>query len=229
MREGHPPGVRRRRRRASRSTSPRAAWPPAPTRATRGRAPGCCRTSSSSTTACSTASRAEERANIGIHTCPGGDRDSVHSADVPYNDLLPSMFKMNAGYFLIQLASERDKDPVLESIGEHSRDDADGVAADVLHRRHQPAEPAGRERGGGLRRARPRGRTSSRRSGSARPTTAASRRSASTRSRTTARPTTPATSRSRRSPTASRARGWPPRSSASPEPESWTGPDRQAS
>src|SRR5579884_2893769 len=39
----------------------------------------------------------EERKNIGIHTCPGGDRDSVHSADVPYNNLLPSMFKINAG------------------------------------------------------------------------------------------------------------------------------------
>ncbi|HEY2764199.1 MAG TPA: 5-methyltetrahydropteroyltriglutamate--homocysteine methyltransferase [Pseudonocardiaceae bacterium] len=71
---------------------------------------------------------AEERTNIGIHTCPGGDRDSVHSADVPYNNLLPSMFQMNAGYFLIQLASERDKDPVYQSIGEHLRDDADGVA-----------------------------------------------------------------------------------------------------
>jgi methionine synthase II (cobalamin-independent) len=71
---------------------------------------------------------ADERRNIGIHTCPGGDRDSVHSADVPYNNLLPEMFKINAGYFLIQLASERDKDPVYESIGQHSRDDADGVA-----------------------------------------------------------------------------------------------------
>jgi methionine synthase II (cobalamin-independent) len=71
---------------------------------------------------------AEERVNIGIHTCPGGDRDSVHSADVPYSDLLPSLFKMNAGYFLIQFASERDKDPVLELIGKHSREDADGVA-----------------------------------------------------------------------------------------------------
>ena len=71
---------------------------------------------------------AEERVNIGIHTCPGGDRDSVHSADVPYNDLLPSMFKINAGYFLIQLASERDKDPVYESIGKNSREDANGVA-----------------------------------------------------------------------------------------------------
>ncbi len=69
----------------------------------------------------------EERVNIGIHTCPGGDRDSVHSADVPYANLLPEMFKMNAGYFLIQLASERDKDPAYEMIGKHSRDDANGV------------------------------------------------------------------------------------------------------
>ncbi|MGH3938780.1 MAG: 5-methyltetrahydropteroyltriglutamate--homocysteine methyltransferase [Pseudonocardiaceae bacterium] len=71
---------------------------------------------------------AEERTNIGIHTCPGGDRDSVHSADVPYSDLLPSMFQMNAGYFLIQLASERDKEPVYKLIGEHLREDANGVA-----------------------------------------------------------------------------------------------------
>jgi methionine synthase II (cobalamin-independent) len=71
---------------------------------------------------------AEERVNIGIHTCPGGDRDSVHSADVPYSNLLPSLFQMNAGYFLIEFASEREKDPVLELIGEHSREDANGVA-----------------------------------------------------------------------------------------------------
>jgi methionine synthase II (cobalamin-independent) len=70
----------------------------------------------------------EERVNIGIHTCPGGDRDSVHSADVDYNDLLPTMFDMNAGYFLIQLASERDKDRVYKAIGQHLRDDANGVA-----------------------------------------------------------------------------------------------------
>jgi len=71
---------------------------------------------------------AEERSRIGLHTCPGGDRDSVHSADVPYSDLLPSMFGINAGYFLIQLASERDKDRVYQLIGENLRSDADGVA-----------------------------------------------------------------------------------------------------
>ncbi len=69
----------------------------------------------------------EERVNIGVHTCPGGDRDAVHSADVPYNYLLPSLFDLNAGYFLIQFASERDKDPVLRLIGQYRREDANGV------------------------------------------------------------------------------------------------------
>ena len=64
---------------------------------------------------------AHERKNIGIHTCPGGDCDSTHSADVDYADLLPSMFAMNAGYFLIQLASEKNKDRVYKLIGEHMR------------------------------------------------------------------------------------------------------------
>ena len=71
---------------------------------------------------------AEERKNIGIHTCPGGDCDSTHSADVDYAELLPSMFQMNAGYFLIQLASEPDKERVYKLIGENLRKDANGVA-----------------------------------------------------------------------------------------------------
>jgi methionine synthase II (cobalamin-independent) len=69
----------------------------------------------------------DERKNIGIHTCPGGDCDSTHSADVDYAALLPSMFRMNAGYFLIQLASERDKERVYQLIGQHSRTQANGV------------------------------------------------------------------------------------------------------
>ncbi len=70
---------------------------------------------------------AEERKNIGIHTCPGGDCDATHSADVDYAELLPSMFKMNAGYFLMQLASEPDKERVYKLIGQYSRADANGV------------------------------------------------------------------------------------------------------
>jgi len=34
----------------------------------------------------------EEQKGIGVHTCPGGDRDSTHSADVDYSGLLPSLF-----------------------------------------------------------------------------------------------------------------------------------------
>jgi methionine synthase II (cobalamin-independent) len=70
---------------------------------------------------------ADERKNIGIHTCPGGDNDSVHSKEVPYEKLLNKMFQMNAGYFLIQCASEEDKETVYKLVGENSRDDADGV------------------------------------------------------------------------------------------------------
>lgn len=70
---------------------------------------------------------AEERENIGIHTCPGGDCDSVHSGEVPYASLLPSLFAMNAGYFLIQLASEKDKTSVYKQIGESIRRDANDV------------------------------------------------------------------------------------------------------
>ena len=70
----------------------------------------------------------EERRNIGIHTCPGGDNDSVHSKEVPYEKLLSKMFDINAGYFLIQCASEEDKEEVYRLCGKYSRDDANGVA-----------------------------------------------------------------------------------------------------
>lgn len=71
---------------------------------------------------------AQERMNIGVHTCPGGDCDSVHSKEVPYEMLLEHMFDMNAGYFLIQCASEEDRESVYAMCGKYSREDADGVA-----------------------------------------------------------------------------------------------------
>ena len=70
----------------------------------------------------------EERRNIGIHTCPGGDCDSVHSKEVPYEMLLEHMFDMNAGYFLIQCASEEDRESVYKLCGQYRRDDAAGVS-----------------------------------------------------------------------------------------------------
>lgn len=59
---------------------------------------------------------ADERAKIGIHTCPGGDRDSTHSADVDYSALLPSLFELNVGNFYLSLAGERDRARVLEIV-----------------------------------------------------------------------------------------------------------------
>jgi 5-methyltetrahydropteroyltriglutamate--homocysteine methyltransferase len=61
----------------------------------------------------------KERRRIGVHTCPGGDWDSTHSADVDYAELLPSLFELKAGSFYIQLASEPDKTRVLSIIGQH--------------------------------------------------------------------------------------------------------------
>jgi 5-methyltetrahydropteroyltriglutamate--homocysteine methyltransferase len=62
---------------------------------------------------------AEEQKRIGVHTCPGGDHDSTHSADVDYTGLLPSLFRLNVGRFYIQLASEPDRPRVLKAVREH--------------------------------------------------------------------------------------------------------------
>ena len=35
----------------------------------------------------------EDRSRIGVHTCPGGDMDSTHSADVDYAQLLPDLLR----------------------------------------------------------------------------------------------------------------------------------------
>lgn len=56
---------------------------------------------------------AEERTRIGVHVCPGSDRDSWHSLDVDYAGLLPDLFRMNAGRFYLQMASEKDRARVL--------------------------------------------------------------------------------------------------------------------
>ena len=61
---------------------------------------------------------AEERKRIGVHSCPGGDHDSTHSADINYSDLLPYLFQLNAGSFYLEYAAEPDKLTVLQTIRE---------------------------------------------------------------------------------------------------------------
>ncbi|MGV3773104.1 MAG: 5-methyltetrahydropteroyltriglutamate--homocysteine methyltransferase [Verrucomicrobiales bacterium] len=61
----------------------------------------------------------EERQFLGVHTCPGGDLDSTHSADVDYADLLPSLFELRVGNFYIALAGEKDRVRVLKIIQQY--------------------------------------------------------------------------------------------------------------
>jgi 5-methyltetrahydropteroyltriglutamate--homocysteine methyltransferase len=86
---------------------------------------------------------AEERARIGIHTCPGGDRDSTHSADVDYGDLLPSLFELKAGNFYVSLAGETDRRRVLRIIRDYLKPDQRvfvGVIATIAPRVESPEE-----------------------------------------------------------------------------------------
>src|SRR5256714_7782007 len=66
---------------------------------------------------------AEERRRIGVHTCPGNDFDSTHSADVDYAELLPSLFELKAGNFYIALAGEADRERVLKIIRKYRKPD----------------------------------------------------------------------------------------------------------
>jgi 5-methyltetrahydropteroyltriglutamate--homocysteine methyltransferase len=86
---------------------------------------------------------AQERKQIGIHTCPGGDKDSTHSADVDYAQLLPDLFELRAGNFYIQLASERNRRKVLAVIKNHLKPDQTvfvGVTDPISPRIETPEE-----------------------------------------------------------------------------------------
>jgi 5-methyltetrahydropteroyltriglutamate--homocysteine methyltransferase len=86
---------------------------------------------------------AEDRRRIGVHTCPGGDRDSTHSADVDYAALLPSLFQLRVGNFYIALAGEPDRARVLRIIREYMRPDQRifvGVVAPIDPRVETPED-----------------------------------------------------------------------------------------
>jgi 5-methyltetrahydropteroyltriglutamate--homocysteine methyltransferase len=86
---------------------------------------------------------ADERKRIGVHTCPGGDRDSTHSADVDYAELLPSLFELRAGSFYIALAGERDRERVLKIIRDNIKPEQRafvGVVSPIDPRVDRPEE-----------------------------------------------------------------------------------------
>lgn len=86
---------------------------------------------------------AEERSRIGVHTCPGSDLDSTHSAGVDYSELLPSLFELKAGNFYIALAGENDRARVLKIIRHYMKSDQRvfvGVVAPINPRIETPEE-----------------------------------------------------------------------------------------
>jgi 5-methyltetrahydropteroyltriglutamate--homocysteine methyltransferase len=86
---------------------------------------------------------AAERQRIGVHTCPGGDCDSTHSADVDYAELLPSLFELKAGRFYVALAAENDRTRVLKIIKRYLKPDQRvfiGVVAPIDPRIEMPEE-----------------------------------------------------------------------------------------
>ena len=64
-----------------------------------------------------------ERKRIGVHTCPGGDHDSTHSADIDYAELLPHFFNLHAGNFYLEYAAEKNKSEVLKAIKASAKPD----------------------------------------------------------------------------------------------------------
>ena len=85
----------------------------------------------------------EELQRIGVHTCPGADRDSTHSADVDYAELLPSLFELDAGNFYVALAGEKDRTRVLKIIRQHLKPEQRvfiGVVAPIDPRIETPEE-----------------------------------------------------------------------------------------
>jgi 5-methyltetrahydropteroyltriglutamate--homocysteine methyltransferase len=86
---------------------------------------------------------AEERQRLGVHTCPGSDRDSTHSGNVDYAALLPSLFELAVGNFYIALAGEKDRVRVLKIIRDHMKPDHRvfvGVVAPIDPRVDSPEE-----------------------------------------------------------------------------------------
>ena len=86
---------------------------------------------------------ADDRRRLGVHTCPGGDRDSTHSADVDYTELLPALFELDVGNFYVALAGEPDRVRVLQLLRQHLRPHQRvfvGVVAPISPRVETPEE-----------------------------------------------------------------------------------------
>ena len=141
-----------------RSTSPRAGWPPATTRATRGPARGMLPPlHRAEQPGASTGSPPRSGATSACTPAPAATATRCTARTCRTATCCRRCSSSNAGYFLMQLASERDRDPVYQLVGEHSRDDANGVAQMCYVGVISPVQPAAESAGGGPRPAGPSG------------------------------------------------------------------------
>lgn len=62
-----------------------------------------------------------ERSRLGVHTCPGAERESSGRSEVDYAELLPSLFELAVGNFYIALADEKEPQRVLKIVRRHLR------------------------------------------------------------------------------------------------------------
>lgn len=58
----------------------------------------------------------EEKLRVGVHSCPGGDRDAAHSATIDYAGLLPHLFELDVTNFYLEMAGERDRPRALKQV-----------------------------------------------------------------------------------------------------------------
>jgi len=85
----------------------------------------------------------DQLSRIGIHTCPGSDRDSTHSANIDYLQLLPRLFQLKAKNFYIAFAGEKDRLRILNMIRAHIKPDQKifiGVTSPINPRVERPEE-----------------------------------------------------------------------------------------
>ncbi len=66
---------------------------------------------------------AEQLQRIGVHTCPGGDHDSTHSADIDYTELIPKLMTLKSGRIFMQMASEENPSTALAAVADNLRPD----------------------------------------------------------------------------------------------------------
>ncbi|CAF1238753.1 unnamed protein product [Adineta ricciae] len=58
----------------------------------------------------------EEQHRLGVHLCAGGDQECHHSFDAHYLQVLPKIFDLHVSNFYLQLASEPDREQVLQCV-----------------------------------------------------------------------------------------------------------------